>query len=168
MDFSGFEHIVATLQKNFGDEVFEETHPNAIQPYAELKKEYLHKVCYFLYSQPEFYFDFLNCITALDNGPEKGTLEVWYHLTSIPHEKSFILKITLPRGDDDNLPEIDSVTSIWQTADWHEREAFDLVGVRFNQHPDLRRILLPADWKGHPLRKDHEEQEKYHGIKVKY
>jgi NADH-quinone oxidoreductase subunit C len=60
------------------------------------------------------------------------------------------------------------VSSIWKTADWHEREAYDLVGVQFVNHPNLTRILLPADWQGHPLRKDYVEQERYHGIQVKY
>ncbi|WP_304235210.1 NADH-quinone oxidoreductase subunit C [Jiulongibacter sediminis] len=168
MDFSAFEHIATALQNKFGEEIFEQINSEAVQPYVELKKDYLLQVCSFLYKEPEFYFDFLNCISAVDNGPETGTLELWYHLSSIPNEKSFIIKVTVQRGDDHSLPEIDSLTPIWKTADWHEREAFDLVGVKFNQHPDLRRILLPADWHGHPLRKDHVEQEKYHGIKVKY
>jgi NADH-quinone oxidoreductase subunit C len=69
--------------------------------------------------------------------------------------------------ENDQLPSVPSLVSIWRTADWHEREAFDLVGVYFEGHPDLRRILLPEDWVGHPLRKDYVEQEKYHGIQVK-
>ena len=66
------------------------------------------------------------------------------------------------------LPQVPSLVKIWKTADWHEREVYDLVGVNFKGHPDLRRILLPEDWEGHPLRKDYQEQEKYNGIKVKY
>ena len=78
-----------------------------------------------------------------------------------------ILKVQIDREIKENA-EIDSVSGIWKTADWHEREIFDFYGVKFNNHPDLRRILLPADWIGHPMRKDYQEQETYHGIKVKY
>ena len=65
-------------------------------------------------------------------------------------------------------PEVQSLSSIWKTADWHEREAYDFFGIQFLGHPNLTRILLPADWEGHPLRKDYVEQERYRGIKVKY
>jgi len=94
---------------------------------------------------------------------------VIYHLNSIPFEHSFVLKVEVTRNkEDEPLPQVFSLTPIWKTADWHEREAYDLVGIDFIGHPDLRRILLPADWQGHPLRKDYKEQEFYHGIKVKY
>ncbi|MGR3812346.1 NADH-quinone oxidoreductase subunit C [Jiulongibacter sp. NS-SX5] len=168
MNFANFENIVSALQQQFPEEAFEAYYAEVKQPYVQLNKDYLFKVCEYLHTTPELYFDFLNCITASDNGPNDGTLELIYHLSSIPLEHSFIIKVVLPRGTEDNLPEVDSLVSIWKTADWHEREAYDLVGVTFKNHPDLRRVLLPADWKGHPLRKDHEEQEKYHGIKIKY
>lgn len=126
-------------------------------------------ICVFLWRNPACYFDQLSCLTAIDNGPEKGTLELIYTLYSIPHHQTLHLQVVLPRLLEDNqLPVVSSLVSIWKTADWHEREAFDLVGVHFEGHPDLRRILLPEDWKGHPLRKDYVEQEKYHGIQVKY
>ena len=151
----------------FGNEIISESFTDAIQPYVLIRKKDLLSVCDFLYKDPRFYFDFLNCITAHDNGPEIGTMEVWYHLTSIPFEKSFILKIIVERNGEE-LPSVPSVSSVWKTADWHERETYDLLGIHFDNHPDLRRILLPADWEGYPLRKDYVEQEKYHGIKVKY
>src|SRR5690606_639093 len=104
-----------------------------------------------------------------DNGPEAGTLEVVYHLYSIPYEHSLVLKVTVPRNQpDEPLPTIPSVTHIWRTADWHEREIFDLIGINFEGHSDLRRILLPADWTGHPLRKDYQNLEYYHDIRVPY
>ena len=65
------------------------------------------------------------------------------------------------------LPNVPSLSGVWRTADWHEREAFDLVGIRFTDHPDLRRILLPTDWTGHPLRRDYQEPDRYHGISTK-
>lgn len=121
-------------------------------------------VCQVLYSNPVTYFDMLSCLTGLDNGPQAGTMEVIYNLYSIPFHLHLMLKATLPREQ----PVIDSVTSVWRTADWHEREAYDMYGITFRNHPDLRRILMPADWDGHPLRKDYQHQEYYRGIKVAY
>ncbi|MCP9765865.1 NADH-quinone oxidoreductase subunit C [Lacihabitans soyangensis] len=141
---------------------------NVRQPFIFLpESSRLLTVCKFLYSSPLFYFDFLNCVTAIDNGTEAGSIDLIYHLSSIPFEKSVVLKVQIDRELDEKS-KIDSVSSIWKTADWHEREIFDFYGVKFNNHPDLRRILLPADWEGHPMRKDYQEQETYHGIKVKY
>jgi NADH-quinone oxidoreductase subunit C len=164
MDFSSFIIICERLQSKFGADIFVETFAETIQPYVLIDQKNILIICDFLYKDPLSYFDLLNCISAHDNGPEIDTMEVWYHLTSIPFEKTFILKVILNRES----PSIPSVSAIWKTADWHERESFDLLGIQFENHPDLRRILLPADWEGHPLRKDYIEQEKYHGIKVKY
>jgi NADH-quinone oxidoreductase subunit C len=91
-------------------------------------------------------------------------MEVIYTLYSIPNHITLHLRVILDRSS----PVISSVSSVWRTADWHEREAFDFFGIEFANHPDLRRILLPEDWEGHPLRKDYVEQSKYHGIQVKY
>ena len=122
-------------------------------------------ICQVLRDHKEAYFDYLACITALDNGPEKGTLEVLYHLYSIPHNASLALQVVLARNAPSTpLPEVPSVSHLWQAADWHEREAYDLVGIRFTGHPDLRRIVLPDDWQGHPLRKDYQMPDQYHGI----
>lgn len=140
---------------------------NAPQPFILLPASNLFQVCEFLHTSSSFYFDFLNCITAIDNGIEEGTIDMIYHMSSIPFEKSVVLKVKIDRNLDVEAA-IDSVSSIWRTADWHEREIYDFFGVKFNNHPDLRRILLPADWQGHPMRKDYLEQETYHGIKVKY
>ncbi len=120
--------------------------------------------CDLLWRHPETYFDSLSCVTAIDLGPEQGQIEVIYTLYSIPKHVTVHLKVVAER----DKAEIPSVSSIWKTADWHEREAYDLVGVQFVNHPNLIRILLPADWEGHPLRKDYVEQERYHGIQVKY
>ena len=134
-------------------------------PYTlEISEEFILSVCRLLHEHDKTYFDSLSCLTGLDNGPEANTMEVIYHLYSIPHDLHLALKVILKR----EKPEIDSVASIWKTADWHEREAYDLLGITFRNHPDLRRILLPADWEGHPLRKDYVEPEFYHGMKVNY
>lgn len=126
-------------------------------------------ICQFLYEDNRLYFDYLACITAIDNGPGLATMEIIYNLTSIPYGQDLMLKIIFPRNlPDQPLPSVSTVSHIWRTADWHEREAFDLLGIHFDRHPDLRRILLPEDWEGHPLRKDFILQERYHGIYVRY
>jgi len=129
-----------------------------------LPAEQILPVCEFLWKNPATYFDSLSCLTAIDQGPEAGKMEVIYTLYSIPNHLTLHLRVILDRSS----PTISSVSSIWRTADWHEREAFDLLGIQFSGHPDLRRILLPEDWEGYPLRKDYVEQSKYHGIQVKY
>jgi NADH-quinone oxidoreductase subunit C len=128
-----------------------------------LSAEHILPVCEFLWKNPSTYFDSLSCLTAIDQGPEAGKMEVIYTLYSIPNHVTMHLRVMLDR----EKPSVSSVSSVWRTADWHEREAFDFYGIQFEGHPDLRRILLPEDWEGHPLRKDYVEQTKYHGIQVK-
>lgn len=130
----------------------------------EIPADHLLLVCEFLHSHPDCFFDHLASLSGVDNGPEAETMEVVYHLYSIPHDHHLTLKVVLKR----NNPEAPSISSIWRAADWHEREAFDLYGIQFSDHPDLRRILLPADWVGHPMRKDYVEDESYHGMTIKH
>jgi NADH-quinone oxidoreductase subunit C len=139
-----------------------------LQPYLTVPVEKLVGICLFLRDDERLFFDLLACITAIDNGIQINTMEVVYNLTSIPYEHNLMLKVVVPRNTKgSNLPSVPSMAHIWRTADWHEREAFDLVGIHFDGHPDLRRILLPTDWVGHPLRTDYQEEEQYHGIKTK-
>ncbi|MFM7195228.1 MAG: NADH-quinone oxidoreductase subunit C [Bacteroidota bacterium] len=119
-------------------------------------------LCSALRSYGEVYADRLACITGVDNGPVAGTMEVIYHLDCITSGLTFALKVRIPRDH----PEVPSLTGLWKSADWLEREIFDMYGIFFTGHPDLRRILMPADWEGYPLRKDYSEQETYHGVKV--
>ena len=151
---------------------------DALDPWIEVKAEHLIEVCRFLHDDPNLRFDMLNCITAVDyfEPDEKKAKKVdWephismvYHLSSIQKKHTLVLKVTLERWKDGvpgQLPEVPSVTSIWRTADWHEREVFDLSGIQFVGHPNLRRILCPEDWVGHPLRKDYEMPLEYHGVR---
>src|SRR5690606_11714313 len=121
-------------------------------------------VCMALYQNSSTYFDMLSCITGIDNGPQVNTMEVVYNLYSLPYDIHLMLKVTISREE----PAIDSLTEIWKTANWHERELYDMFGIHVNNHPDLRRILLPGDWDGHPLRKDYKQQEYYRNIKLDY
>jgi NADH-quinone oxidoreductase subunit C len=89
---------------------------------------------------------------------------VVYHLASVVHNHKIVLKAICTKEN----PHVQSVADVWGTANWHEREAFDLIGIVFDGHPDLRRILLPYDWEGHPLRKDYKVPEFYNGMKVPY
>src|SRR5688572_16742760 len=114
---------------------------NATPKALKIHPDDLLVVCQRLYQDSQTYFDQLSCITAIDNGAEAGTLEIAYNLYSIPFNLHLMLKVSLSR---DNA-EVDSLTPIWRTANWHEREVFDMFGVKFRNHPDLRRILLPAD-----------------------
>lgn len=124
----------------------------------------LKTVCERLYKDPTAFFDMLSCITGVDNGVEAGTMDVVYNLYSIPFDHHIAVKVVLSRQN----PEVDSVIDIWKTANWHERELFDMFGIMVKGHPDLRRILMPADWEGYPLRKDYKHQEYYRDIKVEY
>lgn len=162
MDFSKTAEIGQSLADTLDVNI--EVVSEVKQPFLVLEVDSLLPICSHLLKTDGLYFDFLNCITCVDNGAEKGTMDVIYHLSSIVFEHSLILKVVIARDNQ----EVPSLSAIWRTADWHEREIFDLFGVKFSEHPDLRRILLPADWEGHPLRKDYQEQEFYHGIKVKY
>jgi NADH/F420H2 dehydrogenase subunit C len=105
-----------------------------------------------LRNDPELNFDFLFCVTGVD---WKTHLSVVYHLRSTTLKHAVVIKAKI---SDRTKPEIESVSSIWRTAEFHEREAYDLFGIVFLHHPDLRRLFLTDDWKGWPLRKDYEDE----------
>jgi NADH-quinone oxidoreductase subunit C len=129
-------------------------------PYCVLRREAVLPVCAWLRDDPEMQFDLCSCVSGTDD-----TKDLWvvWHLTSIPRNQRAVLKLNVGREN----PSAPSVSSIWRTADWHEREAYDMYGIRFEGHPDLRRILLPEDWPGYPLRKDYEFPDEYQGIPLK-
>lgn len=112
----------------------------------------------FLKDSENLKFDFLSCITSVDGG-EDGFYAA-YNLTSLKFKHDIEVRVF---AEDMN---INSVQNLWRTADWHEREAYDLMGIQFQGHSDLRRILLPSDWEGHPLQKKYKEPDYYHGMPV--
>ena len=116
-----------------------------------LPREHLRRAGEFLRSDPELQFTFLSDVSGVDRFPVEPRFEINYHLVSMSSRERLRLKVRVSGSD----PVVESVTSVWPTANWHEREVFDLFGVRFEGHPDLRRILMPEDWEGHPLRKDY-------------
>jgi NADH-quinone oxidoreductase subunit C len=117
-----------------------------------VKKDKILAICGYLREDRDLDFDFLTDLCGMDYlGRKEKRFEVVYHLYSIGHRHRIRLRAEVAEDD----PEIDSVTPVWIGANWHEREAFDMYGIAFNGHPDLRRILLPEDWEGHPLRKDY-------------
>jgi NADH-quinone oxidoreductase subunit C len=114
-------------------------------------REQVRPLCEFLLSDPDMAFTFLSDVTGVDRFPIEPRFELNYHLLSLSRRQVLRLRTRVPGND----PVIQSVVPVWPTANWHEREIFDLFGIRFEGHPDLRRILLPDDWEGHPLRKDY-------------
>ncbi len=163
------ENIIELITETLGDEVIEDKDLSASPQALIIKAEHIEPVCALLHAHDSTYFDMLSCITGVDNGPEAGTMEVIYNLYSIPYDGHLMLKCLLKRPErEEDMPSIATLSGIWRTADWLERETYDLLGINFEGHPDQRRILLPADWEGFPLRKDYQHQEYYHGIKVEY
>jgi len=114
-------------------------------------RQHLRRAADFLRGDPELQFTFLSDITGVDRFPMELRFELNYHVLSLARREKLRLKVRIAGSD----PTVESVTLVWPTADWHEREVFDLFGVRFEGHPDLRRILMPEDWEGYPLRKDY-------------
>jgi NADH-quinone oxidoreductase subunit C len=136
----------------------------AQNPWAVVAADAIAEVAAFAKDDPELGFDNLMCLSAVDYPKEQPPrLEVVYHLFSYRQRHTFVLKVQLPREN----PEVATLEGVWPVANWHEREAFDLFGIRFLGHSDLRRILLPDDWQGHPLRKDWVDPDFYNGMHVK-
>ena len=150
--------IFARLEKQFPGNV-RDFNGDAPEPYLLVEAQAIVDVCRFLRDDSELNFEVLSDQTAVD-WPKEEKIQLVYHLYSYASRHQIVLKVELPR---DNA-KIVTVENIWKIANWFEREIFDLFGVIFEGHSDLRRILLPEDWEGYPLRKDYIEQEEYDGI----
>lgn len=174
------EEIHQRLVEKFGEEKLVGVQLETCDPWIVVAPEAVVEVSEFLRDDPQLLFDHLNDLCGVDycepdskkaaKFPFEPHVEVVYHLSSYENRHWLTMKVKLPRWKDDKpgeLPEVPSVSGVWAIADWHERETYDLVGIHFSGHPNLRRILCPEDWVGHPLRKDYEFPLEYHGIRGK-
>ena len=150
------QNVCKKIAEKFPESIDKEQNKDWIQ----LKPENWLEIAKWLKSNESLYFDSLQCNTGLDLG--EGILESRYNLHSMKHLHKIEIRIKVSV----EKPDIPSVEEVWRVADWFERETYDMFGINFIGHRDLRRILLPDDWEGWPLRKDYEEQETYHGIVV--
>jgi NADH-quinone oxidoreductase subunit C len=150
--------IFARLEKQFSGRV-RDFKGDAPEPYLTVEGETIVEVCRYLRDDADLKFEVLSDQTAVD-WPKEEKIQLVYHLYSYTGRHQIVLKVDLPRDN----PKIATVEEIWKIANWYEREIFDLFGVIFDGHSDLRRIMLPEDWVGYPLRKDYIEQEEYDGI----
>jgi NADH-quinone oxidoreductase subunit C len=136
------------------------------EPFILISPEGISRICHFLREDPELIFDSLMCLGGVDgevsakSDDEKNVFCVVYNLYSFRHRHRLCLHVHLPK----EKAVVPTVSGIWNGANWFEREAYDLFGIDFTGHPDLRRIMLPMDWEGHPLRKDYVFPSEYNGI----
>jgi NADH-quinone oxidoreductase subunit C len=152
------EEICTQLKAQFGEAITALSETKGDR-FVVVKGEKIVDVCRFLKTTTGLEFDYCLDITAVD-WPARKIIEVVFHLYSFAHRHGLVLKVETDR----EAPSIATVESVWKAATWLEREIYDLFGVNFTGHSDLRRILLPDDWVGYPLRKDYREAGGYHGI----
>lgn len=150
------ETISGLIKQRFADAVVD-IKLDVLQPWVQVKPEAIVEVSRFMRDEPSLAFDFLRMIAGLDY---KEELELVYVLFSYTHQHEFKIKVRVPQ----DKPSVSTVESVWPAANWYEREAYDLLGFHFENHSDLRRLLLPDDWEGHPLRKDYKEKDQYGGV----
>ncbi len=138
------------LTKVFGDAI-QDTGDSFGETTLVVAADKIVEICQTLRDDRGLAYNYLSGVTALDYYPVEPRFGVCYHLLSMRYNRRLRLKVMWSDGDSP----IPSVTGVWPSANWHEREVFDMFGVIFDGHPDLRRILMPSDWDGHPLRKDY-------------
>ena len=152
------QQIVATLQEKFGGKITA-VFPDDKHPRVHVDASNWREIAQFVIRDPALKLDWLANLSGVDYVADNKLCCV-YDLWSFDHRHSIAIKVFTPR----DTPSIPSVTDLWPAADWHEREAFDMFGIDFPGHPDLRRILCADDWEGFPLRKDYQFPREYHGI----
>lgn len=157
------EQIFERLKMGLPDIAAEWVTPANGDRYAVVPADKIDRVAVFLKDTPELFFDFLMNVSAFDAmklGENRTDIELVYHFYSYRHRHAFHVKVKTPRLNG----VVNTLCPLYGCANFQEREIYDHFGVKFNGHPDLRRILLPDDWVGHPLLKDYQEQEEYNGI----
>ncbi|GBE04913.1 MAG TPA: NADH-quinone oxidoreductase subunit C [Nitrospirae bacterium] len=142
--------IAELLKEKFPIEVQDVTNFRD-QVSVSVKRDRISDICRYLIDDPDISMDFLSDLCGVDYPERRLRFEVVYNLCSLKYKHRIRIKALIPEDD----PSIDSVVPLWSGANWHEREACDMFGIVFNGHPDLRRILMPEDWEGYPLRKDY-------------
>ena len=152
--------VLERLKERFAEGIHE-THETFGDATAVVARERLLEALLFLRDDAELQFNLSSTVTGVDYLGREPRFEVVYHLYSTVKKHRVRIKVRVPEED----PQVDSSVSVWAGNNWHEREVFDLSGVNFVGHPDLRRILCPEDWEGYPLRKDYEMPLEYHGIR---
>ena len=150
------QSLLDRLKSKFGNKI-SGANLEAIDPWIEVDPVRVEQVAQVCKTDEALRFDFLSCLCGVD---AHDSIYVVYHLVSYPLRHSVVLKVKVHKGK----PVTHTVTTVWRGANWHERETYDLFGVRFEGHPDLRRILLPDDWEGYPLRKEYIFPTEYGGI----
>ncbi len=155
------EEIFDKLKGELGEAAVFDFHPTGADkdPWFQVDPYGIEAVAVKMKTDPDLHFDYLECITGIDF-PDDKKIHVVYHVYSYAKKHRIVMKALLDRDD----PALPTLCNVWPAANWQERECFDLLGVLFDGHPDLRRLLLPDDWEGHPLRKDYAEADEYHGI----
>ena len=152
------DQITSLLQEEFGDKILA-SFPDDKHPRVHISAADLRPVAEFLFREPQLKLDWLQNLSGVDYVADDKMCVV-YDLWSFDHRHCFAVKAYCPRDN----PHIPTVADLWPAADWHEREAYDMFGIIFDGHPDLRRILCADDWEGYPLRKDYVFPREYHGI----
>jgi len=155
------QEIQSSLKAKFADAVLD-AKLEVMQPWISIAPDRMKDVALLLRDDPSMQFDYMMCLSGVDYND--GRLGIVYHLFSMVHKHKIVLKAFCTKES----PHVRSVSSVWGTANWHEREVFDMYGVVIDDHPDLRRLLMPDDWEGHPLRKDYKVPEFYNGMRVPY
>jgi NADH-quinone oxidoreductase subunit C len=156
------QEILEKVKSRFGEAVVDAKLEGVVEPWIKIKPEMWPGVATFLRDDADLDMSFLSCISGMDYG--KDLLGAVYHVASLSRKHKITVRVDVPRG----AAAIHTVSEVWPTANWLERETYDMFGIRFTGHPDPRRILLPEDWEGYPLRKDYKVPEFYQGMKVPY
>lgn len=171
------EEVYNILKDEFKEGIVEFLNEEPVDEIITVAPEKTEDIGFFLRDNEDLLFDSLMVLSGVDdaNGKKEkqedgstktvgATLSVYYHLFSYKLKHKVVIKTSV----DKDAPKVKSVSKVWKCANWHEREAYDLIGVEFIDHPDPRRILMPYDWEGHPLQKDYKNPEFYLGMKVEY